>query len=96
MFRVIVTAGLALVFCLVSLITYNTVGEHTRAEVEVQLHERLKGAHKSITHLQQLSHSATRARAEQVAEDEDLSTVMVLESEDEIHCADETNNNNNK
>ena len=72
MFRVLTTGGFTLVFTLVCLLTYTTVGDHTRTEVELQLHERLKGAHQSITHLQQLSHSATQARAEKVAKDSEL------------------------
>ena len=83
MFRVIVTTGLTLIFALVSYLTYSTVGDHTRAEVEVQLHERLKGAHQSITHLQQLSHSATRARAEKIAQDKELKMIMALPVQDD-------------
>ena len=72
MFRVLITGGITLVFTLICVLTYTTVSDHTRTEVELQLHERLKGAHQSITHLQQLSHSATLARAEQVAQDRAL------------------------
>jgi hypothetical protein len=79
MFRVLTTGGLTLVFTLVCLLTYTTVGDHTRTEVELQLHERLKGAHQSITHLQQLSHSATQARAEKVAKDPVLASALSQE-----------------
>ena len=72
MFRVLITGGITLVFTIICVLTYTTVSNHTRTEVELQLHERLKGAHQSITHLQQLSHSATLARAEQVAQDRTL------------------------
>ena len=86
MFRVLTTGGFTLVFTLVCLLTYTTVGDHTRTEVELQLHERLKGAHQSITHLQQLSHSATQARAEKVAKDAKLVESLSLKlSNDESY-----------
>lgn len=76
MFRVLVTGGLILIFSIASVLVYTTVSHHTQAEVELQLHERLKGAHQSITHLQQLSNSATLARAEEVAFDPKLIELM--------------------
>ena len=79
MFRVLITGGITLVFTLICVLTYTTVGDHTRTEVELQLHERLKGAHQSITHLQQLSHSATLARAEQIAQDRNLVNALSQE-----------------
>jgi hypothetical protein len=83
MFRVLITVGLTLIFALVSMAVYTTVGTHTRTEVELQLHERLKGAHQSITHLQQLSNSATLARAKEVARDKSLVESMRMEVEGE-------------
>ena len=46
MFRLLVTGGLILIFSLASAVVYTTVGDHSQAEVELQLHERLKGAHR--------------------------------------------------
>lgn len=76
MFRLLVTGGISLIFTLICVLTYTTVSDHTHTEVELQLHERLKGAHQSITHLQQLSHSATLARAEQIAQDRTLVSAL--------------------
>ena len=83
MFRMLVTGGLIIIFSMMSALVYTTVSDHTQTEVKLQLHERLKGAHQSITHLQQLSSSATLARAEEVASDPRLIASMKLEATDE-------------
>lgn len=67
MFRVVVSVGLALIFSLISFLVYDTVGGNLRGEVEQRLTERLTSAHRGLSQLQHLAHSATRARAEKVA-----------------------------
>ena len=87
MFRLVVSLGLTVIFALVSFLIYDTVGGHARVEVETQLTERIRSAHLSFSHLQQLSHSALRARAEKVAGSSSLIQALTSSPSDELEYA---------